>query len=351
MVIINKMSDVSTDIEVLFKQVEKALQARLPLMDEQHQTAMRLFSGFYEGFPDVLIDIYGTTLLIFNYHEKPVVLRPLLIEIQKWFIQQFPWITAVVHKTRSVRNMPSRLGVIRYGDEQSLTSRIVEHGVAYAIHLRLNQDASFYLDTRNLRGWLKEHMAGKSVLNTFAYTGSLGAAALAGGARRVVQTDHNARFLELARETYRLNDWTIKEEDFLIGDFFKVVDGLKRSKQLFDCVILDPPFFSTGFNGEIFLNEKTLPLLNKVRPLVAHEGVLIVVNNALYMSGRGVIRIFDEISQSGYIWLEEMIPVPEDVTGFPQTRVSAPPVDPSPFNHPTKIAILRVMRKDRAPAT
>ena len=339
------------DAEVLFRQVEKALHERLALMDDQHQTALRLFSGFYEGFPEVVIDLYGSTLVIFNYHEKPVVLRPLLIELQKWFIQKFPWITAVVHKTRSLRNMPSRLGVIRFGDEHSLTTQIVEHGVKYAIHLRLNQDASFYLDTRNLRGWLKDHMAGKSVLNTFAYTGSLGAAALAGGARRVVQTDQNPRFLEVARATYRLNGWPINEEDFLIGDFFKVVDGLRRRKQLFDCVILDPPFFSTGFNGEIFLNEKTLPLLNKVRPLVAHDGVLIVVNNALYMSGAGLIRIFDEVSQSGYLWLEEIIPVPEDVTGFPQTRVSPPPVDPSPFNHPTKIAVLRVARKDRAAAS
>jgi len=339
------------DGEILFERVEKALQERLPRMDDQHQTALRLFSGFYEGFADVLIDLYATTLVIFNYHENPVVLRPLLIELQKWFIRQFPWITAVVHKTRSLRNMASRLGVIRFGDEQALATRIVEHGVSYAINLRLNQDASFYLDTRNLRGWLKEHMAGKSMLNTFAYTGSLGAAALAGGARRVVQTDHNPRFLEVARETYRLNGWPVNDEDFLIGDFFKVVDGLKRRKQLFDCVILDPPFFSTGFNGEIFLNEKTLPLLNKVRPLVAHDGVLIVVNNALFMSGTGLIRIFDEISRSGYLWLEEIIPVPEDVTGFPKTRVSPPPVDPSPFNHPTKIAVLRVARKDRAAAS
>jgi 23S rRNA (cytosine1962-C5)-methyltransferase len=40
--------------------------------------------------------------------------------------------------------------------------------------------------------------------------------------------------------------------------------------------------------------------------------------------------------------------VPPDCTGYPATRVSAPPVDPAPFNHPTKIAILRVRRKDAA---
>lgn len=38
------------------------------------------------------------------------------------------------------------------------------------------------------------------MLNTFAYTGSLGVAACAGGTRRVVQVDLNRRFLDLARD-------------------------------------------------------------------------------------------------------------------------------------------------------
>jgi 23S rRNA (cytosine1962-C5)-methyltransferase len=48
-----------------------------------------------------------------------------------------------------------------------------------------------------------------------------------------------------------------------------------------------------------------------------------------------------------YLSLEEIIPVPPDVTGYPDTIVDAPPVDPTPFNHPTKIAILKVFRKDQ----
>jgi 23S rRNA (cytosine1962-C5)-methyltransferase len=58
----------------------------------------------------------------------------------------------------------------------------------------MHGDASFYLDTRNLRGWALEHLAGKSVLNTFAYTGSLGVAAKAAGASRVVHLDLNKTF-------------------------------------------------------------------------------------------------------------------------------------------------------------
>jgi 23S rRNA (cytosine1962-C5)-methyltransferase len=56
----------------------------------------------------------------------------------------------------------------------------------------------------------------------------------------------------------------------------------------------------------------------------------------------------DDLSQSGYIQLERTIPVPEDVTGYTDTIQTTPPADPSPFNHPTKITILRVSRKDKA---
>jgi 23S rRNA (cytosine1962-C5)-methyltransferase len=43
--------------------------------------------------------------------------------------------------------------------------------------------------------------------------------------------------------------------------------------------------------------------------------------------------------------IEELIPVPADFTGFAETRVTGPPADPAPFNHPTKIVVMRVRRK------
>jgi len=48
------------------------------------------------------------------------------------------------------------------------------------------------------------------------------------------------------------------------------------------------------------------------------------------------------------IWfLDSILPVPLDVTGYPETIVDQPPADPAPFNHPTKIAVLKVFRKDQ----
>jgi hypothetical protein len=36
-----------------------------------------------------------------------------------------------------------------------------------------------------------------------------------------------------------------------------------------------------------------------------------------------------------YLSIDELIPVPADVTGYPQTIRRQPPADPAPFNHST----------------
>lgn len=336
--------------EELLTRLEPALKARQLLLESPQPFALRLFSGFYEGCPDLVVDVFGDTLLIYNYAGQPQALQELLVALEQFFLDQLRWLRTVLVKTRNSPNSQERRGVIRRGKAGELCTHIVENGVNYAVNLRLNQDASFYLDTRELRAWLKTNLFGKTMLNTFAYTGSLGAAALAGGARQVLQSDQNSRFLRLAQRTYELNGWQAHPSDHLEGDFFKVVDGLKRAGRLFDCVVLDPPYFSTGEGGQIAPGENPLGLLNKVRPLVAHQGWLVLVNNALFLSGREFIQTIEQAAASGYLQLEQIIPVPQDIIGYAQTRTATPPIDPAPFNHPTKIALLRITRKDQASA-
>jgi 23S rRNA (cytosine1962-C5)-methyltransferase len=188
-------------------------------------------------------------------------------------------------------------------------------------------------------------MHGKTLLNTFAYTGSLGVAALAGGASHVVQHDLNRRFLNLAKTSYTLNGFPIHKPDFIVEDFFTLIAKFKRTTQLFDCVLIDPPFFSSTSKGRVDQVSESARLIKKVRPLVQDGGYLIAINNALYVSGKQYIQTLETLCQDGYLSLRELIPVPEDFTGYPETRAGIPITDPAPFNHSTKIAILDVKRK------
>ncbi len=324
------------------ERIERALRAREGLLDAPHTAALRLFSGFYEGWPELTADVYGTTLVLYNYADPPVALSEAVEAASAFYRARLPWLTAVLVKTRAGSD-EARRGEVQWGGP--LSRKVREAGVWYALELNMNQDASFYLDTRGLRAWLRAQAGGLEVLNTFAYTGSLGAACTAGGAARVVQVDLERRFLNLAKDTYSLNGWPVRRADFLAGDFFRLAGQMRRREERFDLVILDPPFFSETSAGRVDLVGDPARLINKLRPLVRDGGRLVAVNNALFTLGQAYRAGLGALETDGYLALEEIIAVPEDVCGYPETRVAAPPVDPAPFNHPTKIAVLRVKKR------
>jgi 23S rRNA (cytosine1962-C5)-methyltransferase len=323
--------------------IASALEARANLLDSRHETSLRLFNGFFEGCPELVIDLYARTLVMHNYADQPEQAQSWMAHAQAHLASALPWINAIVVKTRNAKNQQMRRGLVTHGEQ--VARRIREHGVWYAAELLLNRDAGFYLDTRNLRQWALDHLTGKTVLNTFAYTGSLGIAAQAGGASRVVHLDRNREFLNVAKTSYTLNGFPIRKTDFVSGDYFAQTSRLRREGAQFDCVFVDPPFFAKTGRGTVNLVTENDRILNKVRPLVADGGYLVAVNNALSVSGAEYVRTLDELCADGYLSIQELISVPQDFIGYPQTVVRRPPVDPAPFNHSTKIVVLRSRRK------
>ena len=328
--------------QAILSLLQQALAARSALTASGETSALRLFNGFYEGFPGLVVDLYDRTLVIFDHRESPSRVEDWLVEIRQFYLQQLPQINCVVHKMRSAADARHRNGILAYGD--SPVGEVLEFDVRHAVDLLLNRDASFYLDTRLLRRWLLQHSQGLKVLNCFAYTGSLGVAALAGGAKYVLQTDLNRSFLALARRSCMLNHLDLGKMKLRAVDFFREVGDLKKQEQRFDLVLLDPPFFSITEKGKVDLQASSTRLINKVRPLVNNHGRIVAVNNSLYLSGAEYLQSIEELCSDGYLSLEEIIPVPEDVTGTPETIKGTPPVSPAPFNHPTKIVILNVKR-------
>lgn len=331
------------DNEALLPLLEPAFHARADLFDERHEAAFRLFNGFYEGCPDLAIDLYARTLVLHNYADPPEDGMPSVDAARLFLRSSLPWVRTAILKTRNSTDPVERRGLALEGEAPD--RKIREHGVWYALDLTMNRDAGLYLDTRHLRKWAIDHLRGKTVLNTFAYTGSLGVAAMGGGAKRVVHLDLNRAFLNVAKTSYTLNGFPIHKTDFISGDFFPGVSRLKRTGELFDCVFLDPPFFASTGKGTVDLVTEGKRLINKVRPLVADGGWLVAVNNALFLSGRDYMSMLEELCADGYLRVESLIPVPDDFTGYPETRIGEFVADPAPFNHPTKIAVLKVKRK------
>jgi len=165
--------------------------------------------------------------VISNHAKPPENLEKAIPSVLDFYRQAFPKLSCGLLKRRHAAEPALRRGAIIFGSQPD--AEILEQGVHYALDLTLNQDSSFYLDTRNLRKYLIQNMAGKSVLNCFAYTGALGIAALAGGAHHVVQTDLNRAALALASRSYSLNNFPGQMETLPL-DFSKPlgISGTKR---------------------------------------------------------------------------------------------------------------------------
>ena len=324
---------------VLEQLLPEAFQRRQALLqdDPRHRGAWRIFNGFTEGAADLAIDLMGRTAVVHCYSKS----RLDVAWIRDLLIAKLDFLQAVLIKYRNSDDAEERNGVLVYGEKTD--TFVEEHGVRYAVDLIMNHDNGFYSDTRNLRKYLLENMRSKRVLNTFAYTGSLGVAAAAAGAELVLQTDLSDKFLQTAYRSASLNGLTFKRKNFKFGNFFPVIADLRKKQAKFDCVIVDPPFFSRTAKGVIDQANNPLGVINKVRPLVAENGVLIAVNNSLYLSGKDYLNSLESICDNRYLALEKFIPIPEDFCCKSPTESSPYPVDPAPFNHPTKIALLRVL--------
>ena len=81
------------------------------------------------------------------------------------------------------------------------------------------------------------------VLDLFGGTGQLGIEALSRGAKRAVFVDHQAKACELIKENLRRTKFT-QQGTVVRGDY---LEYLKRTKEKFDIILLDPPY------AEIFL--------------------------------------------------------------------------------------------------
>ncbi len=335
------------DQDQLFSRFQTCLEARLNDASLALTEVYRCFNGYAEGLPGLVVDRFKDTILISNHARKPGELTQ-SIELYSRFIKKnLPQINSILLKTRHSPDLEQKKGQLVFGS--ALPESVSENGIAYAVDLRLNQDDSFYPDTRNLRLWLKKNSQEKTVLNCFAYTGTLGIAALFGGARSLTQTDLNENALAVSERSYKLNQFTQPMRS-LPMDYFKVVAALKNQNSLFDLVIIDAPFFSKTKHGKVDLLHEWTRLINKARPLVAHEGHLVVINNALFTPGSQVMKEIESMAASGFAKFEQSIPIPQDITGYADTILSHPTIDPAPFNHPTKISILSITRKDKRTA-
>ena len=281
----------------------------LGLIGNAATTCYRLVHGEGDSLPGLVIDIYGTTAVV-QCHS--VGMYRSRMQIAEALREVYGERLAAVYD-KSSQTVPYKAGLnavdgYLMGKVAVPTQEVSENGHRFLVNWEEGQKTGFFLDQRCNRELVERYAAGRTVLNTFCYTGGFSVYAATGEAKEVCSVDASERAVQLADENMRLNFGDSFPHTTLACD---AVEYLKQIGDRYDLIILDPPAFAkhhkvlgNAMQGYKRLNARAL---SQIRPggilftfscsqAVTKELFRTTVFSAAAIAGRNV-RILHQLAQ------------------------------------------------------
>ena len=118
-----------------------------------------------------------------------------------------------------------------------------------------------------------------SVLNLFAYTGGATVACAAAGAS-VCHVDAARNMVERAGENMRLSGLEDRPVRYIVDDCKKFVRREIRRGRKYDAVVMDPPSYGRGPNGEMWkLENELFPLVTLCAEVLSDQPLFFLINS------------------------------------------------------------------------
>ena len=224
----------------------------------------------FEGLEFLNVDFFQPVLLLVFYKEPPENWLNIFIDfMQDKLSEQF---SGVLVQRRYLPNAPSEivLGVL---PEQTFARR---GQLLFNLHLNAQQNSGFFLDMEAGRQWIENNVAGKRVLNLFAYTCAFSVVAVAAGAEKVANVDMSSPALNLGRANHQLNGLAKGKAEFVAENMLKSWSRVKKPGP-YDVVIIDPPSYQKGS----FIAEKDYAkVIRRLPELMPQGGLVLACLNA-----------------------------------------------------------------------
>lgn len=146
--------------------------------------------------------------------------------------------------------------------------------------------------------WLEEKIskAGRpvSVLNLFGYTGGATLAAAKAGAE-VCHVDGSKAAITWAKENAKISGLESKPIRWILDDALAFVGREIKRGKFYDGIIMDPPAFGRGPEGEMWkIEENFLDLVSKCKQILSKEPLFFLVNG--YSSGYSALAYENNLS-------------------------------------------------------
>ncbi|GIN87655.1 methyltransferase [Heyndrickxia sporothermodurans] len=273
------------------RKIKKALQLRKKFFDSTETTAFRVFNGEGDGIGGLTIEYFAGYYLI-NWYSKGIYhFREEIIQS----LQNLVEYKAIYQKKRfDTKGQYIEEDDFVTGERGQFPIVVKENGIHFAVYLNESAMVGVFLDQREVRRTIRDkYVKGKSVLNTFSYTGAFSVAAALGGASKTTSVDLANRSLNKTIEQFSLNEIDYEAQDIIVEDVFNYFKYAVRKQLKFDMVILDPPSFARS-KKYVFSAEKDYKNLLKEAITITENNGIIVASTNCSSFGMGKFKGFIE---------------------------------------------------------
>ncbi len=234
---------------------------------ENNISAYRLITNTQTFLP-VTVDIYQDNAVIHVFEQ----IEPAIIAELEQGLKTILQVNAFFYKNRSKYD---------FNIPESPAKKIIlaEYGSNFIVNLSDYLDTGLFLDHRETRKWIAGQSQNKTILNTFAYSGSFTVFAAKAGALKTFSVDISKVYCEWIKENLALNNLPLENNWVYKMDSLEFFQYAKKKKLIFDIIIIDPPTFSKN-KGKSFSIQKDHPrLINGALEVLSSSGFILFSSN------------------------------------------------------------------------
>ncbi len=274
--------------------IQTAIEYRADFYKDKDTSAFRVLNGEGDGVGGLTIDYFDGYYLLTWYSLGIYEFRDEIIEALKQSVEY----KGLYQKRRfdaKGQYLDSNNDFL-CGQEASTPLIVKESGENFAIHLDDGPMVGVFLDQREVRKTIRDKYAkGKTVLNTFSYTGAFSIFAALGGSKKTTSVDLAKRSLSKTQEQFSVNNINLEEQEIVVADIFDYFKTAIKAKKSFDMVVLDPPSFARSKKRTFSAAKDYTSLLEDAIKVTNKNGIIVASTNC---SKFGIMAFRDFIAKA-----------------------------------------------------
>jgi len=311
--ILSHKKDENIDVAFFKRKMEAAIVYRKAFYNSSDTTAFRVINGEGDGLGGLTVDYFDGYYLLTWYSIGIYTFKESILEALKSLVDY----KGIYQKKRfdAKGQYLDDTDDFICGERAPEPLIVKENGANFVIYLDDGAMVGVFLDQKEVRKTIRDTYAkGKTVLNTFSYTGAFSVFAVLGGASKTTSVDLANRSRAKTEEQFRVNNIDPKTQEIIVEDVFNYFKYAVRKKLTFDMVVLDPPSFARSKKHTFSAAKDYTKLLKEAIQITSKNGMIVASTNAANFDMKRFKGFIDKAFKelNGKYRIEETFSLPKD---------------------------------------